>query len=68
MQISESRLERYLAILMIMASFAVLWVGLIHPIVDGDIWFHLLYGKVMVEQGSLIVDHTQFSWTLPRTT
>ena len=63
MQISESRLERYLAILMIMASFVVLWIGLIHPIVDGDIWFHLLYGKVMVEQGSLIVDHTQFSWT-----
>ena len=60
---SATRIEKYLAILMMLASFVVLWVGLIHPIVDGDIWFHLLYGKVMVEQGSLIVDHTQFSWT-----
>lgn len=63
MQISESRLERYLAILMMVASLIILWITLAHPIVDGDIWFHMLYGKVMVEQGSLIVDHTQFSWT-----
>lgn len=33
------------------------------PIRDGDIWFHLLYGKYFLEHRTLIADHTIFSWT-----
>lgn len=33
------------------------------PIRDGDIWFHMLYGKHIIDINSLIVDHTIFSWT-----
>ena len=48
---------------MLALTFAVLWAVLIFPIVDGDIWFHMLYGKLMLENQSLLVDHSQFSWT-----
>ena len=33
------------------------------PLRDGDIWFHMLYGKYFLEHHTLIADHTIFSWT-----
>jgi len=33
------------------------------PVRDGDIWFHMLYGKYFLEHQTLIADHTIFSWT-----
>lgn len=33
------------------------------PVKDGDLWFHMLYGKYFLEHGTLIPDHTIFSWT-----
>lgn len=33
------------------------------PVRDGDIWFHMLYGKYFLEHKTLIADHTIFSWT-----
>lgn len=33
------------------------------PVRDGDLWFHMLYGKYFLEHHTLIADHTIFSWT-----
>lgn len=33
------------------------------PVRDGDLWFHMLYGKYFLEHQTLIADHTIFSWT-----
>ena len=33
------------------------------PVMDGDLWFHLAYGRFMVENRTLVPDHTVFSWT-----
>jgi len=33
------------------------------PLRDGDIWFHLQYGKYFIENSTLIPDHTIYSWT-----
>jgi hypothetical protein len=33
------------------------------PLRDGDIWFHMLYGRYFLENHTLIADHTIFSWT-----
>ncbi|WP_321531248.1 hypothetical protein [uncultured Desulfuromonas sp.] len=33
------------------------------PTRDGDIWFHLAYGRYFVEHGTLTLDHGIFSWT-----
>lgn len=33
------------------------------PIRDGDLWFHMLYGKYFLDNKTLIADHTIFSWT-----
>jgi len=30
---------------------------------DGDIWFHLAYGRYLLENNTLIPDHSIFSWT-----
>ncbi len=33
------------------------------PVMDGDLWFHLAYGRYMVENRTLVPDHTIYSWT-----
>lgn len=33
------------------------------PVRDGDIWWHMLYGKYFLDNHTLIADHTIFSWT-----
>lgn len=33
------------------------------PIQDGDLFWHMAYARQMLDSGSLIVDHTIFSWT-----
>ena len=34
------------------------------PIQDGDIWFHMAYGRYFIDQSTIIPDHTLFSWTV----
>lgn len=48
---------------MIAISFLTLWASLYAPINDGDIWFHLLYGKAILENHTFTPDHTIYSWT-----
>lgn len=57
-----TRFEKNLAISMSAISLITLWASLAHPILDGDIWFHMLYGREMLAQKTLVLDHTQFSW------
>ncbi len=33
------------------------------PVRDGDLFFHMLYGKYFLDNKTLIADHTIFSWT-----
>ncbi len=33
------------------------------PIPDGDLFFHLAYAKQMLARGTLVTDHTLYSWT-----
>lgn len=44
-------------------TFATLAFRYALPIRDGDIWWHMLYGKYFLEHKTLIADHTIFSWT-----
>ncbi len=48
---------------MIATAFLTLWASLYVPINDGDIWFHLLYGKAILANHTLAPDHTIYSWT-----
>lgn len=63
LQIIGNNLGNYTNFILIFLSFIILWFSLYAPIYDGDIWFHLLYGKYMIENLTLIHDHTLFSWT-----
>ncbi len=40
-----------------------LFVVYAEPVKDGDLWFHLAYARYMVENHTLVPDHTIFSWT-----
>lgn len=62
MIIYTARSEKILALAMSVLSLITLWASLAHPILDGDIWFHMLYGREMLVQKTLVLDHTQFSW------
>ena len=42
---------------------AAILIRYAEPIKDGDLFFHLAYGKSIVESGKLIPDHTVYSWT-----
>ncbi|MBU0664942.1 MAG: hypothetical protein KJ990_10415 [Proteobacteria bacterium] len=55
--------QKAIAIAMIATAFLTLWAYLYTPILDGDIWFHLLYGRFILESHTLILDHTIFTWT-----
>lgn len=39
------------------------WVHNTHPITDGDVFFHLKYGEYHVQQKTLLMDHSIYSWT-----
>jgi len=55
--------QKIVIYLMIAIAFLTLWASLYVPIYDGDIWFHMLYGKAIVENFTLTPDHTIYSWT-----
>lgn len=57
---STQRLAYMLAALLLV----VIALRFAQPIEDGDLFWHMTYGSQMVANHSLIVDHSQFSWTL----
>jgi tetratricopeptide (TPR) repeat protein len=42
---------------------ATLFVWYAEPIKDGDLWFQMAYGRWLLEHGTLVTDHSVFSWT-----
>ena len=38
------------------------------PVTDGDLWWQMAYGRFMVENRTLIPDHSVFSWTFASNT
>jgi len=52
-----------LLFLLTVTTLAALAVRYAEPVTDGDIWFHLAYGRYFVENHTLTVDHSIFSWT-----
>ncbi len=42
---------------------AVVFIRYAEPVKDGDIWFHMAYGRYMLENHTLVPDHAIYSWT-----
>lgn len=42
---------------------ATWFVQYLHPIMDGDTWHQMAYGRYMLENRTTTVDHTSFCWT-----
>jgi hypothetical protein len=58
-----NKIELILCVLSIIFVILFFIQSLIRPITDGDIWFNILYGKLMLQNKTLIIDHSIFSWT-----
>lgn len=41
----------------------ILTVKLAKPIISNDLWWHLVLGQQYLDTGSLVLDHSVFSWT-----
>ncbi len=50
------------ALLGVVAAIS-LFIQLANPVGSPDLWWHMLYGRHILETGSLIVDHSIFTWT-----
>lgn len=59
----QSNIERYCSYVLLALVVMTALYRYALPTRDGDIWFHLLYGKYFIENLTLIPDHTVFSWT-----
>lgn len=55
--------RRIIPIVLIVFIFIVIFVKYAEPVRDGDLWFHLAYAKYFLDHGTLISDHTVFTWS-----
>ena len=60
MQLKSTSTANYVAAAIIIA--AILSISSFPP-ADGDLWWQMVYGKYLIENGTLIPDHSIFSWT-----
>ena len=58
-----TRYAAWLAAALIAVVLATLFVWYAEPIKDGDLWFQMAYGRWLLEHGTLVTDHSVFSWT-----
>lgn len=56
-------IPRIVVVVLGAAALVAVAIRYAEPVTDGDIWFHLTYGKYMLERGTLVPDHAAFSWT-----
>lgn len=47
----------------ILLSFLLFFLCFTRPVADGDLWWQMAYGRYLLENGTLIPDHSIFSWT-----
>ena len=58
-----SKLNRSILVIMGLLLILTIAVRYASPIKDGDFYWHSAYAKYMLENDTLILDHTIFSWT-----
>ncbi len=51
------------AILLAVVIFITLVLQISTPLASTDIWWHIALGKQILESGSLVIDHSIFTWT-----
>ncbi len=54
---------RWIATILAIIVFISLIVQLAHPVGAADLWWHMALGRHILESGSLIIDHSIFTWT-----
>ena len=62
------RASGWLAAILALLLLVIVALRFAQPILDGDIFWHMVYGSQMLAHGTLRVDHAQFSWMPASTT
>ena len=55
--------DKLIFIIVIFLLLSTLFLKYAVRLEDGDIWFHMAYGRYLLENYTLIPDHTIYSWT-----
>lgn len=55
--------ERAALLVAWLAALIVVGLRYAEPVLDGDLFWHMAYAKQMLARGTLVLDHTAFSWT-----
>ncbi len=58
--------HRFFTIIAFIISLAVILLATLriaHPITSNDLWWHIVYGSQVLDQGNLVIDHSIYSWT-----
>src|SRR5262245_25591247 len=58
-----SGMARLVSVAVLVWGLAVLAVRYAEPMLDGDLFWHLKYAEQMLGRGTLVTDHTLYSWT-----
>ena len=53
----------FIIVILCVVALGTIIIRYAEPISDGDIWFQLAYGRYLLQNHTLIPDHTVFSWT-----
>lgn len=49
--------------MVLVVAVATVAVRFAEPVNDGDLWFHMAYGRYFIQNHTLIPDHSIFTWT-----
>lgn len=62
-QVTRLASLRWLSVVLGVAVSVALFLKLSSPPASTDLWWHLVLGKEVLNSGSLVVDHSLFSWS-----
>lgn len=62
-QVGDAPIAPVWGVVLACVTLVTLAVIFAEPVRDGDLWWHLVYARYMLENRTLIPDHTIFTWT-----
>jgi len=60
---SRISLREWFLLIGVVFFLSFVFIRYAEPVKDGDLWFHMAYGRFMIENHILVPDHGVYSWT-----
>ncbi len=60
---SQKNIGKIITIIILVLTILTLVIRYTEPVQDGDLWWQMAYGRYMIENRTLIPDHTIYTWS-----